>query len=334
MNSINNSSNRLYSIDFLKAISIFGVVYIHCSFRSGLFGCSSDISEILRGLFRFGVPCFIILWAYFIEKALQKSDKLEQYNYFKKKIVHLFVVFIIWSLGYFFYSVNWQTLTFIDLFTKYFSGYGWAGQYYFVVLFQLLLLFPILRQIYNIKTLKIGVIILTLFIYIIFAYLKMPSIIDKLGYRLFLYWVIYVFVGIALARNSIQKISIWWLLLVVLMPLEELIMKSLGVFQDLNDYIRPTIIFVSTIISIIAIQTNIKQNNKIISFIGKNTMTVYVANPLVAEIIHKTIPDLCFSNCSVFGKIVIPLFATIVVLCFCLLIDKIIRLFKFNGILN
>jgi surface polysaccharide O-acyltransferase-like enzyme len=263
---------RSVSIDILKGIAIFGVVFIH---SAGLLGCNSDISEMLRSLFRFAVPCFVVVWAYFVEKSLMVKDRPQQFQYLKQRFVHLFMVFMLWSTVYFLISVNWVTLTPVKLFTTYFSGFGWGGQYYFIILFQLLILFPSIRKVYVRKNLAVSIFLILVLLYFVFAYQHMPSLVDTLGYRLFIYWIPYVVVGIWLARRQTTEetdkwqkelaiitnrlfTSKWWLLIVLLIPFESWIMNYIGVFNDLNEYVRPAVLFVSTVISIIAIQGKLK----------------------------------------------------------------------------
>jgi peptidoglycan/LPS O-acetylase OafA/YrhL len=72
MQIIEEYKNRNFPADLLKAIAIFGVVFVH---GNGLFGCSSFFSEIMTWMFRIGVPCFIVLWAYFFAKSYFAKTK-------------------------------------------------------------------------------------------------------------------------------------------------------------------------------------------------------------------------------------------------------------------
>lgn len=56
---------RSISIDILKAAVIYGVVFIH---STGLLGCESAVSNWFQSQFRFGVPCFVVAWAYSCRK--------------------------------------------------------------------------------------------------------------------------------------------------------------------------------------------------------------------------------------------------------------------------
>lgn len=208
--------NRSFSIDFLKAVVIFGVVFIH---GASCLGCGSEFSDFMRKIFRFGVPCFIVIWAYFVEKSLITKDKPQQYKYLKKRFVHLIIVFLFWSLLHFFLTADLQGLTLTKIITMHLSGYGWAGQYFFIILFQLIMLFPLFRMLYVNKVLRYTIYLLSGLLYFIYAYAgDLPNFVDKLGDRPFVFWIPYVFIGMTLAQGKIVKLSYWWLFLVLLIP--------------------------------------------------------------------------------------------------------------------
>lgn len=322
--------NRSLSADLIKTLSIFGVVFIH---GSGLLGTKSDFQMYIASLFRFCVPCFIIIWAYFFERSYHKKEPKGQRKYIINKFLHLFMVYILWSLMYFFVLVDWETFTLKDLATKYFSGYGWSGQYFFIILFQLLLFYPIIRWIYSNKlTLYISVIIISI-LYIIYGYFDylIPGIISKLGDRPFVFWIPYVFVGIALTRQKIRMFNIFWILTLLLIPLE----SSFFGF-DRSAYINPSVLISSIILCITILPKSIKPNanfSKIISFIGKNTMIIFVVNPIVIILLNSIIPNHIFSN-TIFLKVTMPFASTSIIISICLKINLIIDKVKLNGILK
>ncbi len=86
-------------------------------------------------------------------------------------------------------------------------GYGWSGQYYSLILFQLLLLYPILRKVYDHKVLRYLVLAFLGVLYLIYVYgfEFVPPLIKKFGRLPFLFWLPYVFAGIALARAQKKK---------------------------------------------------------------------------------------------------------------------------------
>lgn len=186
--------------DFLKGISIFGVLWIH-------FGLP------LSQLFKYCVPVFICIWAYFFELSiLKKKDSgiKVQYAIVAKKIWLLFIPFIFWSVLYsiLLHSIDeWKSTPIHTIVGGWFGGYGWAGQYFFVILFQLTSIFFLQREIVgrnNWKLLVIGGVFINLATaYFLFDYWLIYALND----RLFVYWLPYLFLGIAFARNYVPRIG-------------------------------------------------------------------------------------------------------------------------------
>lgn len=326
--------NRSISADLIKCFSIFGVVFIHGSL---ILGCKSLMNVHLVNLFRFCVPCFILIWAFYFEKSYAKKDKAERIAYIKTRLKHLFIVYIIWSLLYFIYLANWESLTPVKIITTHFVGRGWSGQYFFLILFQLLLLFPLLRWVYNNKLLRYASIVIIGAIYIVLGYYfkTLPSGIDKLSNLPFLYWIPYVFTGIALSREQIKKLPAITALAVFVMPVEAYVLTLKGV--DYIDYITPLTLICSILTCSYFLQSSIKIENsfisKTVSYIGQNTMTIFVTNPLIILLLKLIIPTDLF-GCSTLAKIVLPFLSTIIIVAIGLAMAEIIKKVKLNGILN
>ena len=188
------TSKRLIGIDFLKSISIFGVVFIHS--RN-----DNIISEITSELFRVAVPLFIVFFSYFLEKNLSSVSTKKEYNdILKQKFFLLFLPYAFFTILYFFILNDLSLIKPRELITGYWSGYGWSGQYFFIVLFQLILVFPLLQKIVNVKL--IYIITISLFLYLIMSYIFWNlSFVSKLSDRIFIYWLPYAILGILLYRN-------------------------------------------------------------------------------------------------------------------------------------
>lgn len=83
---------RIVRIDYFKLILSFLVITIH---MQPLFGEDSLVGWLIsNGIARIAVPCFFIISGYFI------SEKLDDGKYLKKYLLHLLVVYIVWSLIY------------------------------------------------------------------------------------------------------------------------------------------------------------------------------------------------------------------------------------------
>lgn len=326
--------NRSISADLIKVLAIFGVVFIH---GSGLFDSNSSFQLHASNFFRFCVPCFIIIWAYLFEKSYQKKGYNERAKYISSKFIHLFIVFFIWSCLYFLNLVNWDTITLIKVVTTHFSGYGWAGQYFFIILFQLLLLFPLIRILQQYKLIYYPLIVLLVLIYIYFGYFYdiIPDSIKKLGVRPFVFWLPYVFIGISMANQKIKKISVLNAFVLLLIPIESFILKYFDCEHDA--YITPAVLLASIVFTVAILQNDIviksERISNIISFIGKNTMTVFVANPLIIMLLSSIIPETVFQN-SVLSQLFLPFLSSFIVLCICLFVSVLINKSKLDGILN
>lgn len=328
-------SNRSYSTDLIKTISIIGVVFIH---SATLFGKDSYFVVHMANIFRFCVPCFIVLWAYYFEKSYAKFNKEERKLYAKKRFKHLFKVFFIWSFLYFVITAEWETLTFKNILTMYFSGYGWAGQYYFIIIFQLIILFPYLRNLYFIKLARIIIVLSTILIYLIWGYFNnlIPDIVLKISNRFFIYWVPYVFVGISLASNELKKVKLYFALSVIFIALEFYFLENFKMKHD--PYLTPAVIVASLLFFVSVFKNEwIEKTSilmKVVHYIGSNTMTIFVVNPLVIKLFMLVIPDNFFQFTRSLDVIISPILSTSIILGSCLLIAEFIKKLNLVGHLN
>lgn len=326
---------RSFSADILKAISIFGVVFIHGSF---LLGGTSEFSTTIAWIFRFCVPAFIIMWAYFFENSYSKRNKKDQKKYIYSRFKHLFIVYFIWSLIYFIFLANWETLTIKDLFIKHFSGYGFSGQYFFIILFQLLIFYPLIRWFYTQNKFRYVVLALVFGLYLIWGYYSeiLPSFINKFGNRPFIFWMPYVFLGIALARKEMFKISRIFVFSIFLIPIEFYFLETINPKHPM--YITPAVLISSslTTIAFLGLRFNLMKSklNDLMIFSGTNTITVFVANPLIIIGLGLITSPSPGNDLSIYLKILFPLISTVIVFLLCLVLAFLINRSKLKGVLN
>jgi hypothetical protein len=323
-------NSREVNIDFLKMVSIFGVVYIH---GAETFVQKNIITSTLSDFFRFGVPIFIILWAYFLEKTMLKNDNSEHTNILIAKFKYFFVIYIIWSMLYFLLRVNWNTLTLSSFITKYFSGYGWAGQYFFIILFQLIISYKIIRYSYDLTWLRSLTMIIFSLITIIYSFFpeNIPSVILKLGDRPFIFWIIYVYIGIELARNNIYKIPNWLIVTLLLIPIEHHFNKGASA------YIRPSILLSSILTTIIIVQKKWEIHSSlirsIIHTVGQNTMIIFISNPIIIILFNLFIPEkLLHQQYGIVNNILIPFFTSITIIATGLVIKLVLQKINFTKV--
>lgn len=275
------TSKRLIGIDFLKSISIFGVVFIHS--RN-----DNIISEITSELFRVAVPLFIVFFSYFLEKNLSSVSTKKEYNdILKQKFFLLFLPYAFFTILYFFILNDLSLIKPRELITGYWSGYGWAGQYFFIILFQLILIFPLLQKIVNIKLVYITVVSLFLYITMSYAFWDL-SIVSKLSDRIFIYWVPYAILGVLLYRNIdlFKNISNKFIIFsIILIPIEFFIFNYLNIVH--SPYVIFSVLVSSSLIAIYfivnenIIKISLPNYLKILSiYISNKTLGIFVLNPL------------------------------------------------------
>ena len=282
-------ASRSLSVDYLKSAAIFGVVYIHVG------GFYSEV-------FRFGVPIFIYIFSYLFELKIinlkNKNSDISAYIYqrFKK----LFIPYLFWSLIYLilFHANSIRSIPPSTIINGFLGGYGWSGQYFFIILFQLILLFSNLSRLANKKSTTISLIMVSIFfdLAVFYTFFSLDKInLNNGPERLFLWWLPYLFLGIASARNYIGHYNALFpiaIITLLLGPTEHMI---LGKYYG---YLSASVILGSVLLILavgpdpsIIYRPNIlklpNHLNQLIEYIGKNTFIIFVCNPLVIYLIDK-----------------------------------------------
>lgn len=332
------SNARLTNPDFLKSIAIFFVVFVH---GSSIFPyVRSNIIDTLSSLVRICVPLFILLWSFFIKKGFNKH--YEARVYLKNKLNKLLPPFFFWSIVYFFILADFTNTNFVKFFTKHFTGRGWSGQYYFIILFQLIpLVFLIDKLSFYIKKNLLIFTLLSILFYTYIAYSSIYTIriIDKIGDELFLYWIPYVMIGILLTYKDVAnkfRVSLWiGILSLMLIPIEFHFLNPLS-----KPYLTPTI-FVASVLFFTAVMNYklpvVFDNSHVKSFlayISNNTLGIFCINPLVILCLVPIIKNdpllLDFWGCS----IITPVLSTLFIISICLIIIKFFQKIKLGFLVS
>jgi len=333
-------ASRLASADILKVIAILAVVFIHGSSTlsfspSNLDFDNSQVNLFSQG-FRFCVPAFIFLWAYFMEKSFLKRGKSNVITRFYK----LLIPFLFWSMAYFLITADFKNLGFTTIITKYWSGFGWSGQYYFIILFQLILLFPFLRVV-SIRLIRFipAIYILSIIFFIFLSYSGWfhNTTIAKISHRPFFYWLPYTVLGIIAAHRNIFRFVIplpLRILSIILVPLEIFYLHP----QTVSPYIL-TSVFISTMIIVSSIESRSFskmrewQYNTIRNIAGM-TLGIFCLNPLVIITLSPAFKKigfpLQFPGCS----IILPLLSTFLVTSICILVILLLKRIKLGFLVS
>lgn len=284
-----SSQQRHYWVDIAKSISIFGVVFIH----SG----GGDISFY----FRFCVPIFISI-SFFLTKSTENKGgdaKFVLTDFYKKRLPRLMYPYLFWSL---LYAVGQYYLGIKDS-VDFSPIFGWQGQYFFVILIQLTLLYPLARLIKIRLNFLICIGIATLLLFIPFSYLNLDSPGPISGQAPFYYWLFYMFLGMQAAASPSEKFFgdfskinqrarlVIFFALPIFIYLENKILLFFNI--EAYPYLRISVLMVSALMFEIgrtfqfSLQTP-KLFKSIVSLLSKWSLGIFCLNPIIIQSLHKT----------------------------------------------
>ena len=256
------------------------MIFIHSAYLSGV---QSSAHRATAAIGHLAVPYFLALFCFFLERGLL-AHRPDSYS---GRLTRLIIPFIVWSAIYFGVSKNFPSMLGhpLKLITTYGSGYGWAGQYFFVLLFQLIVLFPWLRLMASNRLGQTLILAFTLLTYIAFAYYPghWPVIVEKIGIRPIIYWLPYALLDITLARGkSRMPRSPWLLLVLLLVPLDALSIDTAN--PGLSAYLRPSVLVVTlvTLPVLMSLGTSLSGGaGRLLARFGSHSMALFVLNPII-----------------------------------------------------
>ncbi len=280
---------RSSSIDQAKGLAILGVIYIHAEF---LVSPQGPLQTLTLNFARMAVPCFIGWFCYFLE--LQRREPASASRGWWPRAGRLLWPFVFWSTIYMVVSAEPAQLADqpLGILTKHWLGYGWSGQYFFLILFQLLAIFPLLRWLARSRARVAAVFFGTAAAYWMMTYMPdvVPGPVALLGHRFAGWWLPYALLGIVAARPPQNEgsggtdIPVWSVIAAVaLIPAETLIQLGIGI-KSAPEYWQPSILFGSSAILIASIQGKTSLGNvagTALAHLGRQSMALFVLNPLI-----------------------------------------------------
>jgi surface polysaccharide O-acyltransferase-like enzyme len=277
-----SNSARSVPIDFWKAASILGVVWIHCSY---LIPHAHAILDWLSPLFQFCVPVFVMFWAYFMEKSRGKPG----WSYAKSlsRLGRLALPFFAWSTIYWIMHGDFRS----DLphqISRYWSGYGWPGQYFFVILAQLIVAAPLLVAVARLVPPWANAAVAIFAPALLGATFHPTPMLERVGDRPFVYWIPFCVLGIHLARGRISASRIPWWVVACVLPLIPLEVKFSGnSLAGIGPYLSSSISLATFLIGVSACQGSLPRWARKAPFRGwivrlsTNSMAIFCINPLI-----------------------------------------------------
>lgn len=182
------SDSRDLRPDLLKAAAIFAVVTIHAGLGD---------NESLR----FCVPVFVGIWSYYLERSLSQRPVERRGGVLRSRLIVILAAYAFWTLIYVALlrlPSEQGTVSLTTVVNGWLGGYGWAGQYFFLIIGQLLIVTPLLPRG---KRAQQMVFFASLAAMLLAPWLcdtfRLFHIADK---RPFVYWLPYYIMGTAIAR--------------------------------------------------------------------------------------------------------------------------------------
>ena len=199
---------RLFVLDLLKAISITAVVSFHATFvPQSTYASSASLIDVLFAPLRFCVPVFLTISFLLLERGLANRPNEPAWSLIRKRLIRLAIPTTFWfSLAAALKLLKGAPMT--QLLSEIATGEIFTGAYYLLIMFQLIPLYIWSRHWLN-RSKNILITILVqgaVFILIEAALLglvKLPliSILRTLDRPLFLYWFVYIALGILIYKK-------------------------------------------------------------------------------------------------------------------------------------
>lgn len=209
------ASDRLFFLDFLKALSIIAVVSFHAIFLPRTtFITSVGTIETLFAPLRFCVPVFLTISMFLFERQIANSPK-EPKLLFKTRFNRLGIPILFWfSIAAGLKLINGSSI--VEVIVSIFQGEIFTGAYYFLIILQLLWNFVLVRDWIikekNIVTTLIIQAVCLLFVYATISGFFVDEVLKVLVFLerpLIIYWLAYIAFGVYIYHNfdRVESIS-------------------------------------------------------------------------------------------------------------------------------
>jgi len=143
--TVESGKNRLIHFDLLRIIAAFSVVMLHCAaqfwYTIPVTQTEWKIANCYDGLFRFGVPIFVM-----ISGALFLGRDVDIKRLYKHNILHLLTVYLVWTVAYGLFECRNYSLEENALEIIVFEILGGSYHLWFLpMLISIYMLLPVLR---------------------------------------------------------------------------------------------------------------------------------------------------------------------------------------------
>ncbi|KNY30035.1 acyltransferase [Pseudobacteroides cellulosolvens] len=305
---------RLYEFDFIRAISALSVIAIH---TTSAYILTNDIGYVWNQLIRYAVPMFIIISGFLLYNS-DRNKEMGYLSFLAKRLNKILIPYFLWSAIYALYNFRGSIIHDHSLgeIVPYYLKHLLTGidhLYFMVIIFQLYLLYPLLKWSFKKGHDKL----VLLLAFLMTFYFQLASYVSNWGYlilpkKLLVYnyisfpcWIFYFALGMYLVThmdkwkdkvtNIKLNISLAWFICSALLIAES---KITGTFES---SMKPIIIVYSIITfflfylvsKYIATKTFIQ---KIFTWISEQSFIIYLSHILIMRLVRAAAYRIGFTN--------------------------------------
>ncbi|UOQ94490.1 acyltransferase [Halobacillus shinanisalinarum] len=302
---------RISSIDFIKFIAMFFIVYIHShSFKEvDLFGIEGDRIDFLIDTFaRFGVPFFFMVSGYLVVKQVERKGG----GYFPKYVGTLIHLYVAWFLFFFLYDLvmvildkgfkSEPIIEYISTFLTFDIFYYGAGHtqyhlWYLLAATWAMILFALFYYFGKIELL----LVVSFILYVVGLFDQSYSGIYDLSLESrdgAFFGIFYITLGGIFGKYQSHFITIsrrfkpWvWALVFIGFSLLQVVEREItahGLDGNSGNYFISTILVAVTLFMFIFSMPNIGEES-LVNKIGKNTVGIYVIHTVIMDITNRLV---------------------------------------------
>ena len=342
-------SDRIFFLDFLKAISITAVVSYHAIFvpNSSYIGLD-QILEVLFAPLRFCVPVFLTIYFLLFERQIAKYPGQPKLLLLKKRLLRLGIPTLFWfaiASVLKFFNGNSSTEIIYEIIT----GQIFTGAYYLLVVFQLMPIYMLVRSWLNRKSnVFITVTLQTIVLLFVYANIwglfgnQVFTFLIQMERPLIIYWFVYIANGVYIYKNfawiekkslslsKTNKILILCLTAAIMMVEYRVLTLLLPIYLRPFDYAAFSCILSVPVMFICFVSIN--ENSlplpivKIIKILSKYSLGIFCLNGILSQIFLSIgtnfFPQLSFNLTQIF---IIKIIGWVILLTISLLLSMLLK---------
>lgn len=305
-------NKKIDLIDLFKGFAVLSVIYLHSGFSDG-----TDKIVLAPFLFNLAVPIFMIISGFTYSISLSKTENsgsvLKTYytpNNLYKKIIRLLPCYlVIFAIEMIIIPFEFSGIRSIAKLFYYFftGGYVFPGSYYIPILIQLIIIFPLLKLIYDKLKAKafIPVIAFQLIYELAIHYLNVPSKYTRLLIIRYLALIIGgIFIFDKYSKHN-EKIKSKWVYIISFIIGGAYIIAT-GyfdfqpeiIFKEWTSTALPTAFYLIPVIMLLLFKFGEKEIKPVFTIIGKASYHIYLFQMIYFGIITGKLPvQRPFINC-------------------------------------